>query len=528
MNLVSDTCYPDLDEKGEAWGKAASNVPDPPKCIETCRTRFFERVVPGFDETKYAEVCKVLSNREMAVDRLWELYCCDSTSCGVQLNGNLGQDPSVNFIINTCQNIGSGIIQDPGPPAVGYACPISSDDKPSDPCPRPFMMTDARGPASTKINSLATLTPDFTTLTTSASVVARSSTRATDSTMKTSGVSSSISNQYQRNELGGLSIGSKVAIGAASGVAFLAFLAFTVCLFRRRTRGEYAKDLKSEIKHLSVQQARSPTPLISPSRSTHGANRTLLTPPPRLQERRLLPSPLSPTKPGINISIPRTSLGAAVAQTSPLSPASIPSPTAGKLPPRFDRSTKPYYGIPPPTAFSGTSKAGKTASFNSTASRRAATTVPIILSSLPHHIPSSPTRPVRPHDQPLHIPDLVCPGPPPTRSLPPPPARSPSRPVSLSSNQHREDSHRNFVTAIGNGWVPPRNPARGVVLGKEAKDLCDLTETCAREQQERGSWGSWAIGDGGMGIGMSLSKGGGRVNSPVLEEADLERIGGRY
>ncbi|OHW94046.1 hypothetical protein CSPAE12_07316 [Colletotrichum incanum] len=267
---------------------------------------------------------------------------------------------------------------------------------------------------------------------------------------------------------------------------------------------------------------------MSPSGSTHGAIRTLLTPPPRLQERRLLPSPRSPGTAGISISIPRTPLDAAVAQKGPLSPSSVSSPMASKLPPRFDRSTKPYYGILSPTAFSDTSKAGKTASLRSALSGRAATTVLDLSSSLPHHVPSSPTRPSRPHVKPLHIPDLVCPGPPPTRSLPPPPARSPSRPASLFSNRHREESHRDFVAAIVNGRVPPRNPARGVVLGKEARDLCDLTETSATEQQERDSWGSWAIGGGGTGSGMSLPKGDGRVNSPVLEEADLERIGGRY
>lgn len=92
MSLVTENCSTDLDDEGNDWGKAASNVPDPPKCIETCRARFLERLVPGFNKTRYPEVCNVLSGSEDAKERLWELYCCDSTFCGVQLDGNLGQD----------------------------------------------------------------------------------------------------------------------------------------------------------------------------------------------------------------------------------------------------------------------------------------------------------------------------------------------------------------------------------------------------------------------------------------------------
>ncbi|KAK1990373.1 hypothetical protein LX36DRAFT_413481 [Colletotrichum falcatum] len=542
MSLVSDTCYPEPDDEGQAWAKVAGNVPDPPKCIETCRARFLESVVPGFDKTRYPEVCKTLSNGQGAAERLWEVYCCDSTSCGVQLNGSIGQDPSVNFIINTCQNIGSGIVQDPGPPPAGYACPISSTDKPSNPCPRPFMMTDARGPVSTNANSPPAPTPDLTTLASSTSVVTRPAAQATTSAMQTTGVAVSDSTRYKQGRPGGLPAGAKAAIGAASGVAFLAIMAFAMCLLRRRRRRRRtrSRDTKMEITHPNVQQASLLLPLPSPLGSPHGAVRAPLTPPPRLQERRLLPVSPSPVRPSIVISTPATPPGAAaaaLAQESPLPTSPVSSPTSSKHPPGFDRSTKPYYGIPPPgDPVGGPPAGGKTASVSSAASGRTAATISSISSSFPELAPSSsssssPTRPVRPTDKLLRIPDLVCPGPPPSRSLPSPPARSPSRPVALLQNHHhqQQQQQQHAEGRSSDGRVPPRQAALGVVRGEESKDARSSTETGAREPRERDSWGSWGAEGGDTGAGMSsVPNEGARGDSPVLEEADQERIGGRY
>ncbi|KAK1595084.1 uncharacterized protein LY79DRAFT_118620 [Colletotrichum navitas] len=520
MSLVSDTCYPEPDDEGKAWAKVASNVPDPPKCIETCRTRFLESVVPGFDKTRYPEACRALSNGQRATERLWEVYCCDSTSCGVQLNGNLGQDPSVNFIINTCQNIGSGIIQDPGPPPAGYACPMSSVSKPSNPCPKPFMMTDARGPVSTNTDSLAAPTPDSITITLSTSLVTGHLAQTTTSTMQTTGKVSNYS-QYEEDRHAVLPTGAKAAIGAASGIAFLVILAFAICLLRRRTRG---RATRIEITHRDVQEASLPTPLLSPSGSAHGAIHTPpLTPPPRLQERRLLPVSPSPGRPSIIITTPKSPLGAAVAQGGPLSKPPVSSLTSSRPSPGFDRSTKPYYRIPPPGVLAGGSPAGKTASMSSATSGRTATTVSSISSSFPALAPSSPTRPVRPCDKLLHVPDLVCPGPPPNRSLPSPPSRSPSRPVALPRNQQQHAESRSSGER-----VPPRQAAPGATPREESKHVHIPTETSTRESLEKGSWSSWGVGGGGAGIEVSSAQNeDGRMDSPVLEDAGLERIGDR-
>lgn len=88
--MEEENCYPVLTES-KAWGKVASNVPDPPKCIENCRARFLRRVVRGYDESKLSQVCGILSKDSKAKEKLWELSCCNSMACGVQLN-DLGQD----------------------------------------------------------------------------------------------------------------------------------------------------------------------------------------------------------------------------------------------------------------------------------------------------------------------------------------------------------------------------------------------------------------------------------------------------
>lgn len=330
-------------------------------------------------------------------------------------------------------------------------------------------------------------------------------------------------------------------------------MAFVICLFRRRSRNDYDQSLKSEIGQPNPRPDTSPTPLSGHLYAIREGIRTPLTPPPRLQQRRLLSTHGNPERPSININVPilGTPLGASVEKAGVFSPSPTLTPAlaaANRVPPKYDRSTKPYYGVsPPPNGLGqgtggGPRSSGKTSSKSSAASGRTATTVSNVSSIFPQLTPSSwPMRPPRPHEKPLLIPDLVCPGPPPARSLPPAPPGSPASPVSFhkklllqqlqqqQQQQKREESFESVSAAVSNGWVPPRNPARGGVLGKEASDLCELTETCARESRERNSWGSWSIGGGGTGVGASsVQKGDGSVNSPVLEEADLERIGGRY
>ncbi|KAL3297867.1 hypothetical protein RB213_010290 [Colletotrichum asianum] len=97
------SCYPAV--RAREWGKIASNVPDPPQCIDNCGRKFLEKLVPGFRDSKWTETCGILSKTE-TTKQLWDLYCCNSSICGVF--PSMGQDPGVNYIVNTCHNSRSG------------------------------------------------------------------------------------------------------------------------------------------------------------------------------------------------------------------------------------------------------------------------------------------------------------------------------------------------------------------------------------------------------------------------------------
>ncbi|TDZ37961.1 hypothetical protein C8035_v001238 [Colletotrichum spinosum] len=140
---------------------------------------------------------------------------------------------------------------------------------------------------------------------------------------------------------------------------------------------------------------------------------------------------------------------------------------------------------------------------------------------------SSPAH-LRPVDASLSASNIGYPGPPPTRALPTPPPLSPK---ALAEARARKNSrYSSASTVTGPPEFPPRNPARGYVVGREARDLYDLTESYALETKGRDSWGSWTAG-GGDAAATTTSRQKGpevRLNSPVLEEADLARMAGTY
>ncbi|KAF9877629.1 hypothetical protein CkaCkLH20_04764 [Colletotrichum karsti] len=511
--MEGDECSP---LEGKSWSRVASNVPDPPKCIEECRARFLRDVVQGYDDSRLPEVCGILSKNDGAQERLWDLYCCNSSACGVK--PEMGQDPGVNWIVNRCQSHG---IQDPGPPSLGHICPVIG---PPGDCAKGLFYSDGR-PHPTPY---ATQSQGFWATPTSASMT--SSVSATRSGHSASGTSSA-SNLKQSDEdqpSGSLPLGPRIAIGVCGAVVLLAIVAVAICLYRRRSRRGYTQSIKSEIKHNPLPQACSPTPLISPTASTHENihNPVPLTPPPRLKERRILPTLLTPTSSEFGGSFPGTPVSNLNSSTSSFPQPPFVTQRNSSFSSRHHRPTKSLVN-PPSTIFQG--KELKTASMSSATTGRTARTVSNTSSGFPYPVPSSPSRPARPHEMPLRIPDLVCPGPPPNRALPPPPPPvSPVSPIALL-RQHSTDNGHNVSMALAAGFIPPRNPARGVVLGKDSRDFCDLTESYARESKDRDSWGSWSIGAGGTILGSSsIQRGGERVNSPVLEEADLERMGGRY
>jgi hypothetical protein len=154
-----------------------------------------------------------------------------------------------------------------------------------------------------------------------------------------------------------------------------------------------------------------------------------------------------------------------------------------------------------------------------TPSRTSATSVSAsstrsVTSNVAHASDSATTLPQR--RQPLrqdfancHL--LKSPGPPPIKALPLPP----SPPSPCRSNSPKPPRGRAASLA----------PGLGSSLSPDSRDLCEITEECAREG--RNSWTSCG-GGGGPGIRVSAPKEEQGVGSPVLQERDLAGMGGRY
>lgn len=316
----------------------------------------------------------------------------------------------------------------------------------------------------------------------------------------------------------GLSTGVKVTIGLASVAAVL--LAGLVALLvirnrnkpphRRRTLGQLLK------RDGSPTQAGSPTPLVSPtiSHAATGPDGTPLTPPPPLKARKMLDA-------GVN------SRPSSASQARPPRPGFPASPlfalTMNKLVPRPDRVSQSR--LSPPSSPLGwvmnATTEGSLRSFSSNPTTTASITS-VVAPSRSERIVSAPGRPRRPPaGTSLDALAPGPPGPPPNKALPSTPPSGQTTQLSSCASSTR---HGDIGVAIG---VVHRNPADGVVLAKQSRDLCDLTEQY-RLDSRGNSLGSWR-GDGGGGPGPAMSTPKKRdVHSPVMKEGDLERLGGKY
>ncbi|KAL2020547.1 hypothetical protein VTK56DRAFT_8347 [Thermocarpiscus australiensis] len=242
---------------------------------------------------------------------------------------------------------------------------------------------------------------------------------------------------------------------------------------------------------------RLPSPLLSAASSAAGSGRPL-TPPLRLRDRKFLPSLPSVLRPwSRSPSPPLTPLTPAYNPQTVFPSSPICSPTTSKLIPRHERTARGYTRVPPPvssassfslpihipgpithsfrpgsqgsaSSYGGTSFATTTgtgtgtvagtahSSLRNELSTTATTTTtnnnnPFLANTTatsPKTPLLSPSRPRRPHDEPLEIPDLLTPAslspplsPPPNRALP----RPPSSAVSPASGGGRS------VTGIGGG-----------------------------------------------------------------------------
>ncbi|KAK3896584.1 hypothetical protein C8A05DRAFT_39872, partial [Staphylotrichum tortipilum] len=352
-----ESCFVDAAavEQGR-WREDAS------ECLRNCRAQFLRGVDSGWtDGAGWAGGCKRLNdnrgNATAAQVTFWPLYWCDVVFCGVGVDrgGGLGQDPNVDLVINTCQNIGYYSIIDPGPPPSGFECRTETSTTAG--CSATGIQASAAtaGTQSTASQTMPT-SSDHTTATAtparpspgdagsnhqSAPPVATETGGPTAAASTTSG--SSLTGQ------------GKAAVAVCSVLALIIIICFALLWLRRRNRRRAAfhRTLRSRrgLSH-EMGPAGSPTPLISPAGSAVG-NRSILTPPLRLRDRKFLPSilqpgsrspspPLTPLTPAYS---PQGGGGGAGA-VFPSSP--ICSPTTSKLIPRHERSvsSRAYAGYP--------------------------------------------------------------------------------------------------------------------------------------------------------------------------------------
>lgn len=370
----------------------------------------------------------------------------------------------------------------------------------------------------------------------------------------------------------GLSAGVKAAVIVCSVLGVVTILGLLLwCLHRKRFRNhQFLRDIWRRFKLQGAQPAGSPVSILLPTGTVTRQPATPLTPPPRLGERKLLPLILASSRPetddgpGTIIGRPYTPTPRGRGYSSPLSLSRSKSDGTFHKGGHLSKVHKARL----PSLDNQTAVARKTASLSSSASNRTMTTLAgstnadsatamPAATSLVTTPPVSPHRLRRLHETPNQVPDLVRqgtdrghgPGPPPNRALPPaPPLASASASASVSasasaaslalmqSQSHHQpqpvaQDHGAVRNSIGNA---DGNAAQGLALEleQESQDFREHTERYGRES--RGSWGSWGGSGGGAPGVVSLSPqraasgGGASMNSPVLEETDLEMLGGCY
>ncbi|KAK4166241.1 hypothetical protein QBC43DRAFT_298874 [Cladorrhinum sp. PSN259] len=353
-------------------------------------------------------------------------------------------------------------------------------------------------------------------------------------------------------------------------------------IFRRRRAPSH--NSSSPTRLISSTAGNSPIILTDTTTNTNNPhtnnNPQVLTPPLRLRDRQFLPSILrSSTGTSTNnggSSPPLTPL--TPVYTSPGSSNSFPAsplctPTTSKLIPRHERTPRAYTGglplIPSPSSSSPPDEKYKSSSYPTTLPPKIPAAYSISSSSirtscsLRHEFsppppppftggliespftyrnyiisgsdggqntppPGSPSRPPRPHDTPLEIPDLVTPNiaarsvigtpptsPPPTRALPLPPStalaqqqgytaqqqqQQPPHPYSFisttSSSSSRYSLHPGLHQGQGDnlpgavGVAISHGPGGTTVRRSLSKD--DKYEKETRPRETTGSWGSWS------------------------------------
>lgn len=480
------------------------------------------------------------------------------------------------ILLTLHSSYGISNLADPGWPQSSYQCAIcpstteqsaqtaSALDSTSEP-------TATQTETTSQSSSLASETTSSASLTATSSSTVDTATTVLPSPTSTSDYSSaSVSHRLPAQGIAAIAVCTTLAIAAA--------LLLLLCVLRRRR-----KQLQAYSGGMSRRGSRCANdfishgrdtyePLISPSQSFSG-EQPHLTPPLRLNDRRLLPSLLRPSSrsasdtlivgpqietteqggsglyrtlqssPGakhdmINFESPTRATGARKT-SSPFPSSPICAPTSNKMVPRLERmqthtsaSSEPRSSLsytqlrsPPPVSFSFPPRT----SLDTTTTTNSSPPPPIRAAHKAHHrrgtprqpfsststsesggggqdyhnaiintIPGSsssgsgsisPTRPRRPHEAPLEIPDLVTPrrnspappttttSPPPNKSLPPPPPPPPPAPPSSSM--------------IGIAKTT------GLLHQQSREGSISLHSLARQHTRDRDSWGSWGDEDEG-------------------------------
>jgi len=452
----------------------------------------------------------------------------------------------------TCHSIGFSSIEDPGPPRTNYcASPVTLDAIITSTSSQTLAIKPSSLPAS-KTRSTGPVSAYTTTAThTRTSIVPLATTSVLlDNSNSTGQIST------------GLPGGAKAAIGIFSILAALAITTILLLILRKCRKDPKRQSQAPLLIPYRNNSHREPSsgsqaPLIVPPPPLSSSRNSPLTPPAKLCDRKYL-------HPAVKPGAPRSSTTLSIGNTTiPPSPTFVP--THSKLIPKHER-TATTSGIRFPAAKSApvtshcpqgsvySLSSGPGTSTVTVASNKASSvhsgSVTIMGTSTP---PLSPTKFARAHEGSLESSDLVTPaGPPPKRALPPPPSNHPNSPtfsvtpVSPLSPTFppriltRGDSPMVPAPLVSNSCATPPTTSTST----STKELCDLTESYARETREMTeSWGSWSgVGGGGGGPGVtpiSRKRGcespgsppekKGENSTPVpLQELDPEKLSGRH
>ncbi|KAI1179696.1 hypothetical protein F4777DRAFT_395763 [Nemania sp. FL0916] len=491
-----------------------------------CVTACFDELVPHVKDA-----CHQLQQPEYQRSRLWDLYCCDSTNCGVYI-GNLGQSPNVDLIINKCQNLGFFSIEDPGPPATNY-CTASTLNIIATGSPHntatvgPSIPPAPRTrPASTE--SLPPLPPTY---------MSGNFPPFAPTSVSSSSLPSTSSPAPSTARSANLTRGAKAAIGVSSIIALLAIVAILFFMFRWRRRHPRCCSpgpplLSEDNRPYSGPQGGSATPLPTPPR-TASSQTAPLTPPAKLSDRRYL-------EPVIHQGTPRPSNLSGMGDSDlPPPPPMYPSSPVHRPVHRHVRSTAASNFKTPISShcrhnssygpgnelgdFTVKSDANKASSVYSNSATMVGNSTPPLPAT---KFPPGQDR----HFEPL---DFAMPvGPPPSRALPRPPSKHPNSPT-----------FSGFLVSPRSPTFPARDLGHRDKLGvslHQANTSKPLPPITAREQLDlsgshvRESWGSWSgVGGGGPGVVPvgrqrgSAEKRGDKTAVP-MQELDLEKLAGGY